>query len=960
MLSAWRASPTRLREDAAAESDLARGGYRDRLLTELAQNAVDAAAAAGVPARMWVRRVGATIRVANVGRPLDRFGVQALGSLRASDKAPNSGHTGRYGVGFTAVRSVADAVEVRSRNGSIRFDAAATAQAIRDRGIDSGVLERHGLVAPVLRLPWWIGEVPPDGWDTEIVLYPDPALDIEKVMAGLVAEAPEVLFELSGLSEMIIDEPSMVLSRTVTQRPDGIGVVTIGTRMSADGDQPTDGPTSGDRQWWMLTSTSAGGAVSGAGVGPAVRWLWPVVDGRPARAEPDVLRAPTRSDEPITVPALVIADLPLQPDRRRLMPSVRPEDLCDGYAEMAARLPVGVRAIAVPAAGLRAGPVDAALRAAIDHELRTQPWVADVEERPIPAREAVILPDADEEAVAVFADLLPGLVHPGMSGHADTAALRTVGARILGVADLVDAVTGITRPPSWWRRAYAVLDSLIVDAVDRENCGSLPVPLLDGRLVTGPRTTVIAEGLDEQPVVDWARVVHPAAVHPLLTALGAQTARAADLLADPALHERIVDIGDLVADRPDDPDMISKAHALAESVLTLAATIDRNGSAAPVSGSAPAGLGELLLEDADGGLSSADELLLPGAPLREIFGDDSPMGVVADRLVDRFGADALRTVGVGWTFTVVLDDAPTGPDHLLDDEETWWDQLTSEPEQLVAVRDLDLIAPERFLRAVELMMGEPQTAAALADRAGYTCWWLRTHARIDGMSPSSFTDHNGAFAGVLDPWPGVRTPAGVIAGDRVEDDEQAAELLRRLAAPERVISGETAARVHRLLADAVADGRVDPADVDPPERVRVASGAAADAGASYVLDRPWLAAVVDPDATVLGSLDTAADLADLLDIECASTVWNGAPVSEGEEVEISDDPRWAVAAVAGGIPTPRGRVIQHPALVVRSTGGQVRVPFWRDGPTVHVDREIGPGAVTIISTLLTGRDSVDP
>ncbi|NKT07498.1 hypothetical protein GS470_00930 [Rhodococcus hoagii] len=48
---AWRNSPTRLREDAAAEADLVRAGYRDRLLTELAQNAADAAARAGVPGR---------------------------------------------------------------------------------------------------------------------------------------------------------------------------------------------------------------------------------------------------------------------------------------------------------------------------------------------------------------------------------------------------------------------------------------------------------------------------------------------------------------------------------------------------------------------------------------------------------------------------------------------------------------------------------------------------------------------------------------------------------------------------------------------------------------------------------------------------------------------------------------------------------------------------------------------
>lgn len=49
VLDAWGAGPARFREDANAEEDLALGGYRDRLVVELAQNAADAAARARVP-----------------------------------------------------------------------------------------------------------------------------------------------------------------------------------------------------------------------------------------------------------------------------------------------------------------------------------------------------------------------------------------------------------------------------------------------------------------------------------------------------------------------------------------------------------------------------------------------------------------------------------------------------------------------------------------------------------------------------------------------------------------------------------------------------------------------------------------------------------------------------------------------------------------------------------------------
>ncbi|MDQ1294137.1 MAG: hypothetical protein QG608_2020, partial [Actinomycetota bacterium] len=43
VLAGWTDSPIRFREDANTEEDLALGGYRDRVVVELAQNAADAA-----------------------------------------------------------------------------------------------------------------------------------------------------------------------------------------------------------------------------------------------------------------------------------------------------------------------------------------------------------------------------------------------------------------------------------------------------------------------------------------------------------------------------------------------------------------------------------------------------------------------------------------------------------------------------------------------------------------------------------------------------------------------------------------------------------------------------------------------------------------------------------------------------------------------------------------------------
>ncbi|WP_374700673.1 sacsin N-terminal ATP-binding-like domain-containing protein, partial [Rhodococcus sp. BS-15] len=134
ILAAWGSSPTRLREDSASESDLVRGGYRDRLLTELAQNAADAAQRAGVPGRLavWTDEFGA-LHVANTGAALDISGVHALTALRASGKTAAGSGVGQFGVGFTAVRSVSDEIEVRSRGVGVAFSARRTLEALRER-----------------------------------------------------------------------------------------------------------------------------------------------------------------------------------------------------------------------------------------------------------------------------------------------------------------------------------------------------------------------------------------------------------------------------------------------------------------------------------------------------------------------------------------------------------------------------------------------------------------------------------------------------------------------------------------------------------------------------------------------------------------------------------------------------------------------------------------------------------
>ncbi len=862
-----------------------RGGYRDRLLTELAQNAADAAQRAGVSGRLavWTDAVGA-VHVANTGAALDLSGVHALTALRASGKTAADSGVGQFGVGFTAVRSVSDEIEVRSRGGGAAFSARRTLEALRERDLltpDTGV--------PVLRLAWPVTVPPADGFDTEIVLTLRPDVAADSFAAGCADEAVDLLLELEALNSIEID--GVVIDCSRTKLDDHSSDVTIGART-----------------WRQFTT-------------PAARWLAPVVDGLPVPAAPDVLRAPTRSDELMSLPALVIADVPMQPDRRRVLPGVSFDAVAHGYVDFVASLPAAPRVSFVPEVGFARSEVDGALRELVFRRLSSAPWLPGVDGRDLVPERANVVADATEELTSALVGVVPDLVDAALSGARHASALAAVGVHRIGLARLAEMVGGLGREPSWWRRLYDALAPLVVDGVAAEELAALPVPLADGRTVTGPRTTVI--GSDASAAVTWVRLVHPDAVSPLLTRLGARQATATELLGDPALEAALDDL---------DWDEVDEVETLVNAVLALAAE----------AGDLPGWIGDLPLEDEHGELRSADELLLPGAPLADLLVQDSPFGVLASAVLARFGERALRAVGVGWSFSVVRDELPTGPDHDLDDESAWWSSLAEEPETLLAVRDLDLVRSDGWSEAMTVLLDDPSTRAALIDRDGYTAWWIGRHARVHGLRPMEFrAPSDETFAGLLDPLDHPRADElqAVLSAPICENADTARVLLAALSDPQRSPTPAVIARTHTLIATAVAERRIEVSDIDPPDRVRTLGGAVVDASDALVIDAPWLASVVPPDVAVLSDMATAAALADLLDIRQASEAISGEVLGTGRVSSWDREPGAVLACAVMGSALPAGGVVVHRELVVRLSGdvsGERTVPWWvtADG-TVH-------------------------
>ena len=836
---------------------------------------------------------GRDLHVSNTGAPLNIEGVQALAALRASGKSADAG-VGQFGVGFTAVLAVSDEIELRSVSGSIRFSAAQTRELLARSDIPAASR------VPVLRLVWPTLDRPVEGADTEIVLRLRDGVDAVALLAAMRSEAVDLLLELPALESIRIGDDEF----RRTQRAFSAGVDEISI---------------GDQNWLQYQT-------------PRARWLVPVVGERVSPVGSDVLRAPTRSDEELSLPALLIADVRMQPDRRRVLPGARIAELAAGYSEFVRALPAPDRIAMVPVPSLGRSAVDSILREAIIAELRESAWVPVIgdDEVAIPTR-ATVLPGLTSELASVLAEVIPDLVRPEVSGQHQLAALAQVDVHRIGLARVAELLSGLQRSPRWWHELYAALDGLVIDSVAAEELGSIAVPLADGRTVTGPRTTVTADSLEliendstTTLPVHWARLVHPAASHPLLGRLGSRHVDAADLLADPALQSAIEDVHD------------DEADELADAVLALAAKVSDPSTL-------PSWLGLLPLPDTDGELRSADELLLPGAPLHDVLVDESPFGTIDRALVERFGGEALRAVGVGWTFSVIRDELPTGPDHDLDDEVSWWSTLTSDPDTLVAVRDLDLVDDHRWPQALSLLAQDSVTAPLLRDRDGYVAWWLRRHASVDGQRLGALRYVGDAtFDGVLDALvhPHAEALRGVLAAADDLDAELVQVIVDQLAEPARTPTPAVVADIYRRLGAAVASGVVDAEQVGLPDGVRTLSGAVVDPATALVLDKPWFAAVVPLDRLVVGSIETSSSLAQLLDLPVASESITGEIVGEGSVSSWDREPLAVLFFVGLGLPCPVGEVVVHDELTVRFSGavdGCASVPFWvTDAGVTHV------------------------
>ncbi|MBZ9643057.1 molecular chaperone Hsp90, partial [Streptomyces sp. PSKA30] len=626
----------------------------------------------------------------------------------------------------------------------------------------------------------------------------------------------------------------------------------------------------------------------------------------------------------------------------------------DAYAELLAEWrPVTEAIIDLVPGPLGKGELDGALRQAILERLpRTSflpPAVApsgdgsDELPESLRPRDAEVVEGAGADTVRVLAEVLPTLLPAGLERRVE---LRTLGIARVRLSDAVDRLAGLEKEPGWWRRLY---DSLA--GVDPDRLTGLPVPLADGRTTIGPRQVLLptpdAARIDPEILARLGlKVAHPDAAHPLLEKLGALPATPRAVLTTPQVRAAVAasldDEGGALWEE-DAPD----AEELADTVLALV----RDAGLEP--GDEP-WLGALALPDEEGELAPAGELVFPRSPFAQVM-REGELAFVDAELAERFGEQPLAACGVLADFALVrATDVVLDPDELepregdfaepddpglLDAVDVWCEDILDRfPDspvppvatELIAVRDLDLVADGKWPQALALLSKPPLRDALvqpvrilLPDGTHevvrpYTAWWLRGHPVLDGRRPAGLLAAGGdpLLRGLYDEADatgfddeqvlralGVRTSVAAL----LDEPGGAAELLDRLADPDRQVTG---AQLHGLYG---ALAELDPEQVTLPDELRaVVDGRVevVDAADAVVVDSPDLLPFTEGVPLLPVPPARAAELAELFQVRRLSESVTGEVDSEGTEHEVPEPVR-----VLLGPRTP-DTYVEHEELVV--------------------------------------------
>ncbi|WP_420898064.1 sacsin N-terminal ATP-binding-like domain-containing protein [Cryobacterium lyxosi] len=119
-LDVYRRNPNLIQEHINQEDSYRTGGYAERQLFELVQNAADANVRGTKPGRVELRLSGGNLYCANEGEAFTSSGLRAATHAFLSGKRGDE--IGRFGLGFKSVLSVTDNAQILSQTISLEFN----------------------------------------------------------------------------------------------------------------------------------------------------------------------------------------------------------------------------------------------------------------------------------------------------------------------------------------------------------------------------------------------------------------------------------------------------------------------------------------------------------------------------------------------------------------------------------------------------------------------------------------------------------------------------------------------------------------------------------------------------------------------------------------------------------------------------------------------------------------------
>ena len=186
-LSAYRAKPNLVEQDAGIEISNVEGGYGRKQLLELVQNAADAMV--GSAGRIALTLANNSLYCANEGKPLSLNGIETLMASHISRKRDDE--IGRFGLGFKSVLGITDRPEIFSRSVSVRFDRATSERIARS-------VAPKAPRTPVLRIGIPI--------DPQVEADNDPVLDELMNWATTIVRLP-LKEDIDWLGQQLVDFP---------------------------------------------------------------------------------------------------------------------------------------------------------------------------------------------------------------------------------------------------------------------------------------------------------------------------------------------------------------------------------------------------------------------------------------------------------------------------------------------------------------------------------------------------------------------------------------------------------------------------------------------------------------------------------------------------------------------------------------------------------------------------------